>query len=784
MKSIVQLATIFLMLATGTVQGQNLTQTIKGRVVDKVSQNTLPGASVMIMGSHPLIATVSDSEGNFRLEKVPIGRYSIQISFIGYTPVTIPEVSVNSAKEVVLAVEMAESVNKLSEVVVKSHINKDKPLNSMASVSARSFNVEETRRYAGGMDDPARLVTAFAGVTAGGNNQDNAIVIRGNAPKTVLWRVEGVDIANPNHFSGGNVAGGGFVTTISSQMLANSDFYTGAFPAEYGNALSGVFDIKLRSGNNDKHEKTIQVGMMGIDLSAEGPFKKDGKASYLFNYRYSTFGLLSNLGLMPTDQSPIYQDLSFKLNFPTKKAGVFSIWGIGGIDNLSDKEESDSTKWETDYDRVKNNWSESFGAIGFNNKYSVNSKTFVNTSIVATGNVKRLAQQRLNDELTLQNDMNLRSNTGKVSLNSFVNYKFGSRLNTRTGFHLNRLFYKYKLSGTENENPDTYQNFADESGNSYHIQAYTEIKYNLSEVFSINAGIQGEYFALSQKYTVDPRISFTWDFAANQSVSIGYGKHSQLEDLNVYFIRTLTNGQIHYPNKNLDFAHAHHIVLAYNYRINEELRLKIEPYFQYLYNVPGIADSTFSMINFKQDLTFQSGLTNNSAGRNIGIDFTLEHFLKNNFYYLLTASVFDSRYKADDNVWRNTRYNKKFVANFLVGKEFKTGKNNLLGINVRGVVAGGEYYTQLNEKASLAAKYPIYDERNAFSKKDKMSKFVNLSVTFRINKAKYSGIWSLQLNNLLGEKQYDKYEYNYKQKAFVRATNVYQLPSISYKLEF
>jgi len=775
---------VFLMLVAGTIQAQNLTQTIKGRVVDKVSQNSLAGATAMIMGTNPLLAAVTDSAGNFRLVKVPLGRYTIQISFIGYTPVTIPEVLVNSGKEVVLTVEMPESVYNLSEVVVKSHINKDKPLNSMASVSARSFNVEETRRYAGGMDDPARLVTAFAGVTAGGNNQDNAIVIRGNAPKTVLWRIEGVDISNPNHFSGGNVAGGGFATTISSQMLANSDFYTGAFPAEYGNALSGVFDIKLRTGNNEKHEKTIQVGMMGIDLSAEGPFKKDGKASYLFNYRYSTFGLLSNLGLMPTDQSPIYQDLSFKLNFPTKRAGVFSVWGIGGIDNISDKEESDSTKWETDYDRIKNNWDESFGAIGLNNKYLVNTKTFVNTSIVGTGNVKKLTQQRLDDELVLQNDMNLRSNTGKISLNVFVNYKFSPRLNTRTGFILNALFYKYNLSGTENENPDTYQNYADESGNSYHLQAYTEMKYHLSDAFSINCGVHAGYFALSQKYTIDPRVSLNWDFSGNQSLSIGYGKHSQLEDLNIYFIRTRENGQTQYLNKNLDFAHAHHIVLGYNYRINESLRLKIEPYFQYLYNVPGIADSTFSMINFKQNLTFQSKLENNSVGRNIGVDFTLEHFLKNNFYYLLTASVFDSKYKADDNVWRNTRYNKKIVANFLAGKEFITGKNNLLGVNVRGVVSGGEYYSPLNEEASLAAKYPIYDEKNAFSKKDKMSKFVNLSVTYRINKAKYSSIWALQLNNVLGETQYGKYEYDYKKKAFVRGAKVYQLPLISYKLEF
>lgn len=768
------------------VQGQSLNQTIKGRVMDKVSQTSLPGATVAIAESNPILATITDVDGYFRLENIPLGRYNIEIRFVGYTPITIPEVLVGSGKEVVLNVEMVESVIKLDEVVVKAHVHKDRPLNSMASISARSFNVEETRRYAGGMDDPARLATAFAGVAAGGNNQDNAIVVRGNAPKTVLWRVEGVDIVNPNHFSGGNVAGGGFTSIISSQMLANSDFFTGAFPAEYGNALSGVFDIKLRTGNNEKREGTIQVGMLGLDFSAEGPFSKGGKSSYLFNYRYSTFGLLSNLGAMPTEQTPIYQDLSFKLVFPTKKAGVFSLWGMGGIDNISDNEEVDSTKWVTDYDRVKNNWDEMFGAVGVNNKYSVNPKTLISTSIVATGNFKELTQQRLDDALVLQNDIDLSIKTGKISLNTFVNHKFNARLNTRIGLNLNSLHYNYNLSGTENENPEAYRNYADESGRSLHVQAYVETKYSLSNAVSVNGGVQAEYFALTNRLAIDPRVSVNWDFSTRQSLTVGYGKHSQLEDLNIYFTKGEVGGQTQYLNNKLDFAHAHHFVLGYNYRINDNMRLKVEPYFQCLYNVPGIADSSFSMINFKQDLTFQSKLENNSVGRNVGVDLTLERFLKNNFYYLITASVFESKYKADDNQWRDTRYNKNFVVNFLVGKEFAVGKskNNLLGVNLRGVISGGEHYSPIDQAASIAAKRPIYDEYKAFSKQDRISKFVNLSVSYRVNKAKYSSVWALQLNNVLGEPQYDKYEYNYNEKSFVRASKVYMLPLISYKIEF
>lgn len=769
-----------------TLHAQNLKQIIKGTVLEKVTQTPLSGAAVVLKGVEPNVMTTSDVDGHFRLDQVPVGRYEVEIRYLGFKTITIPEVLVSSAKEVFLNVEMQESIGSLKEVVIQSHVDKGVPLNSMAMISARSFNVEETRRYAGGMDDPARLVSAFAGVSAGGNNQDNAIVIRGNAPKSVLWRIEGVDVPNPSHFSGGNVAGGGFVTAISSQMLGNSDFYTGAFPAEYGNALGGVFDIKLRTGNNEKHEQTIQAGMMGIDVSAEGPLAKTGKASYLFNYRYSTFGLLSKLGLMPTEQTPVYQDLSFKLVLPTKKMGVFSLWGLGGIDQINDKAGFDSTLWETDYDRVKNNWDESFGAVGLSNNYLIGSKTIIRSSLAATTTSKDMTQQRLDDNLVFQNDMGILNKNGKITLNMVMNHKFSSRLNLRAGINQQMLLYSYNLNGTENKIPGTYKNYADDAGHSFNSQVYTQAKYDLSQAFSLSGGLHIDYFDLNKVFTVDPRFALNWNPAPRHSISLGYGKHSQLEELNIYFIKSRQSGQDNYSNKKLDFSHAHHLVLGYNFQVNESLRLKVEPYFQYLFDVPGIANSSFSMINFKQDLTFQSTLENNSSGRNVGLDVTLERFLKNNFYYLVTASLFDSKYKADDGIWRNTRYNKKCVMNFLVGKEFEVGKqgNNLLGVNLRGLVSGGDYATPLNQLASDMAKRPIYDENKAFSQKGGWSKFLNFSITYRVNKVGHSSVFAFQLNNVLGEEQFGDYEFNYAKNACVRTAQVYRLPLISYKIEF
>ncbi|MBN2520858.1 MAG: carboxypeptidase-like regulatory domain-containing protein, partial [Bacteroidales bacterium] len=396
----IKLLLLFLVIFKGAVLAQNLSQTIKGKIVDKESQITLPGANVVILGTNPLLGCVSDMEGNFRIENVPVGRYNIQVSYMGYEPVTIPEILVGSGKEVVINIEMKELVTQMDEIVVKANIRKDRPQNSMATISARSFTVEETRRYAGGLDDPARMASAFAGVTTG-NIQDNAIVIRGNSPKGVAWRLEGIDIPNPNHFLGGNIAGGGLVNVISGQLLSNSDFYTGAFPAEYGNALAGVFDIKLRTGNTEKREYAFQAGMLGIDFAAEGPFSKRNNASYLFNYRYSTFGLMVDLGFIPSEQIPRYQDLSFKLNFPTYKAGIFSLWGTGAIDYNHQPVDDDSTSWETSWDRNTYEWNVKMGAIGLNHKYIMGEKTYLNTSLVGSGNLNSMDMQRMDNNLEL-----------------------------------------------------------------------------------------------------------------------------------------------------------------------------------------------------------------------------------------------------------------------------------------------------------------------------------------------------------------------------------------------
>ena len=357
----------------------SLSQVIRGTIVDSETELPLAYASVAIITTDPLIGAVTNEEGEFRLEKVPIGRHDIKISYVGYGTQIIPELMVTTGKEIVLTLKMKEVVAEMEEVRIKPQIRKDKALNGMSTVSARTFSVEEARRYAGGFDDPGRLAASFAGITTE-NSRDNTIIIRGNSPKGLLWRLEGVEISNPNHFANLQTYGGGGITAISALVMGNSDFFTGAFPAEYGNAMSGVFDIKLRTGNNEKHEHAFQIGTMGVDISSEGPLQKNSKASYLFNYRYSTMGLLKEI--FPEDLKsfiPVYQDLCFKIHMPIKKAGVFSVWGLASTDRNDFPAIEDTASWEISMDRMDSKSSQGMGALGLNHRYIIGKKTWINT---------------------------------------------------------------------------------------------------------------------------------------------------------------------------------------------------------------------------------------------------------------------------------------------------------------------------------------------------------------------------------------------------------------------
>jgi hypothetical protein len=782
--SLVVLSLTCLLFSAGNIGfAQEIAQTVKGTIVDLDSQVPLPGATIVILDSDPLTGVSTDENGYFRLENVPLGRYNMLASCMGYEPYLVRELLIGSGKEVVLSIGLKESVIGLEEVVVTGTKDRKEPLNSMAIISSRQINMEEARRFAGGFDDPAHLASSYAGVAE--NMNSNGIVIRGNAPKGLLWRLEGLEIANPSHFANMTSFGGGGITALSSQMLASSDFYTGAFPAEFGNALSGAFDIRLRSGNRDKREHVFQASILGFDLSSEGPFKKGKGSTYLFNYRYSLFSLLEPI--LPENAGLIkYQDFSFKTDLPTKKLGVFSIWGIGSSDYSGSKVSLEPEDWEYEQDQLEGVGRTFMGALGVTNKVIVGKNTLVNSSLALSGSGLTWDYQKMDTLKQLHPYQNIEDYSWKYSLASYLNHKFNAGHTNRTGITLHLLNYDILMQEAPVQG-DLLITAVNDNGSSELLHAFSQSRFDLSEKITLNAGFHVQFFTLNSSLSVEPRLGARWRFAPGQSLSFGYGLHSRLELLFMYLNQQKDSNGITMPNIDLGFTRANHFVLGYDLSVSKQVQFRAELFYQYLFDVPVEEKTSYSLLNVDQEWFINRKLVNKGTGENMGIDLTLERFMSGGFYYLVTTSVFSSTYSGGDGVKRSSRYDKGLVMNFLGGKEWNVGKGqkyNTLGLNGKFSIIGGDRISPVDEAATFDAKEVIYNELLAFEERKPNVFYLHFTLNYRVNKPKHAGIWSLQVLNVLGSPEFFGYKYNVKYNTINKDQQTIVFPNISYKIEF
>ena len=766
----------------GQKEGRILTQSVRGRVIDAASGYPVAYASVYLMGQTE-VGGVTDSLGRFVIKNVPIGRHDIQASFVGYEPTIFREILVTSSKEVYLTIPLKESIKELDEVMVRPQLNKEQPLNKMVTTGARMLSVEEASRYAGGMDDPARLVSSFAGISP--SMSTNGISIHGNAPHLLQWKLEDVEIPNPNHFADLSILGGGILSGLSSLVLGNSDFFTGAFPAEYDNAVSGVFDMKLRNGNNQKIENTFQIGLLGIDFASEGPLTRKHNSSYIFNYRYSTTGLLGNIGAVDIDGTLDYQDLNFKLSLPTRKAGVFSIWGTALIDKSKGDFEENTDKWESIGDMMKSSTEQYMGAGGISHRYFFNNETQLKTTLAVTyfkhEGTMTSYDWNLNSAPFL--DLN-RSNTNLI-FTTAITRKFSAKFTSKTGITYTKMYYDMDMNLAPHQ-MHPMELISQGKGNTDLISGYTNSSIGISEQVTLNVGVNARVLTLNNSWTLEPRAGIKWQFSPKSSFALAYGLHSRMEKMDVYFVKTQGTGD-RSVNKDLGFTRAHHVMLSYGFKISDNMNMKIEPYFQQLYDVPVIADSSYSVLN-RRDFYVENALVNRGKGRNIGVDITLERYLNKGLYYMVTASIFDSKYYGGDRKWRNTLYNRNFIINVLGGKEWMVGrdKQNMFSVNFKITLQGGDRYAPVDEVATLLDpdREVQYDETKAFSKQFSPMFITNFSVGYKINRKKVSHEFSIKSLNTTGCEEYYGHEYNFKTDKIKPIRGATSLPNVSYKLEF
>ena len=771
-------------------QNKDNKQNIRGVVRDKLSQSTIPGAIVQILDSVKKKATQTDAKGNYVLANVTPGRYEIKISFMGYKDVIVPNVVVASGKETILDIPMEEEIKLLNEVVIRDN-SKDKTINSLSTISSRMFSMEEVNRYAGGRSDPARLAANFAGVNAPDDSR-NDIVIRGNSPVGVLWRIDGMDVTNPNHFASIGTTGGA-VSALNPNMLKSSDFLTSAFPAEYGNATAGVFDLSFRNGNTQKRETSVQLGLItGIEAMTEGPISKKNGASYLVGYRYSLAGIAQAVGInIGTQSTPTYQDLSFNITCGDTKAGRFTLFGIlaGSPIAIESAKPTSGTMYGNGN---KVDFNSKIGIGGIKYFKQINSKSFITSTLGI--NYSRSYQLNYafdSSGISYSKEDNKTSKTGYEFITNY-NLKMNSRLFLKIGVQAEYMNL-YLFDRDRRRETDDWTQIWDYNSYTTLAQAYAHLKYNISKRITMNIGVHAQEFFLNNSYAVEPRFGLKYEINNKNSLSFGYGLHSQMQPLNVYFLQTSNaDGSYNYTNKKLDFTKSHHFVLGYDLQPFKDWRLKLEVYYQYLYDVPvNTYSSSYSMLNtgasFKTDL--EDSLTNGGSGQNYGAELTLEKFFSRGYYGLFTASVYQSKYTASDGLERNTAFNGRYVFNLLAGKEFKLGqaKRNAITTDLKATYAGGRYYTPIDLDASDMLHHEVLKgDDYAFSSHYPNYFRLDFKLGFTLNskRKKLSQSFSLDLQNITNNKNVFSQSYDDRRRVINTTYQLGFFPNFIYKIQF
>jgi len=751
---------LFLCLGFSSLAGPNekeIVQNIKGRVLDEQSQTPLPGVNVVVEINNETFGASTDFDGYYKIEAVPTGRIDVQFTFIGYETVTLRNIELLGSKELILNTNLRESTEKLDEVVITAKEEKTRTKNERVNVSGRTFSIEETKRFAGANNDVSRMASNFAGVQRA-NDATNDIVIRGNSPFGLIWRLEGLDIPNPNHF-GGFGATGGPVSMLNNNVLANSDFLTGAFPSDYGDGISGVFDLSMRNGNYEKHEFLGQIGFNGLEFGAEGPINKEKRSSYLINYRYSTLGVMAAMGIdFGTGTAiPEYQDLNLKLNFPSRKIGniqIFALGGVSAIDFLdSESDEEESGGFYSDNEDLRNRVNT--GVIGASHQYFYSPKTYSKVSFAFTGIQNKVLIDTFNVDgsiISPQYRQNFQRST--LQVNALVNHKFNVNHVVRAGAYITRRNYDL-LDSSYSYRRSEFINLRDLQGNNMLYQPYANWQYRINDEWEMNTGLHAVITPENEQYSIEPRWGMSYRLNPKSSINLGYGLHSQLpNEILQYSQEILPDGSIFQPNLDLAYTKSHHFVAGYQRAFSRTWNFKAEAYYQNIYDATvDVRSNSYSSLNSGSfDFNIPDSAQSTGRGYNYGFDLTVEKFMDKGFYFLSTLSLFESQYRASDGIWRNTAFNGNYVWNVVSGKEFvlssaKAKSRHTLTVDGKLTLAGGQRYTPILLEESRLAGEGIFDRDNAFSEQYDPYFRADIRIGYKIAGSKITQEWAVDIQN-------------------------------------
>lgn len=787
---------LILWLAVYALSAQKIfTETVRGKVESASPDSEIINAAIYVRNSDPAIGAVTNNDSEFSI-KVPVGRQTLQVSCVGFQSKEI-DILVNTGREVVLTIVLEPANIELGDVEIVARRDKSKPINSLSFSGARSFSTEETFRFAGSLGDPARMVRTFAGVIPV-NDSRNDIVVRGNSPLGVQYILDGIEIANPNHFNAGVGMTGGQITLLNTNLLTNSDFHLSAWPAPYGNALAGIFDLTMRRGNNKKHEFWGQMGYNGIEAGGEGYFSKNSTSSYLVSYRYSIPDLMQKMGLY-TGILPRYQDFTFKTDFDLNDKNHLSVLGLWGTSNINFKMLEVAEK-EINFDK---------DAMTYDQRVEINSIAYI---LGATHTVNFSPKTELKSTASfVRNDTRMPTDTisviqpnaewrvlwhenaieNKYSAYTQLTHRFSyySRLIAGAKYDLYDVVYLEKIG--DNDYPDGVRTVTDERGKMSLLRAYAQYHHTLSPKLALTGGVFGMYFTLNGSTAVEPRGGIRYMPAVGHTLAFAGGLYSQLQPRSFYFIKTPTPEGIVYSNKNLDFSRSAQINASYNWIFAPNWNAKIEGYFQHLYSIPVINDPNeyYTMLEAggagENFIMREENLVNKGTGQNYGAELTVEKFFSNNYYLLFNTTLYRSTFTNGFNNKRwSTLFDGKYLVNLAGGYEQPLSKEWTLFADLKGSMAGGTRYTPVLLEETKQKNKLVYDKERINSLKVRDYFRIDLRIGYRKNHKRFTDEFAIDFQNLTNERNIYSIFYNLNTEKYDEIRLQGFMPMVTYRVNF
>lgn len=749
---------LYWLICLAPLLGFSQNTTLRGTITDADNGQPLIGANITV--TTLARGMVTDSLGRFRFTNLNPGRYTVEVSYLGYQQLELKEILLTSGKEMILDISLQEAPTSLTAITVKGNRG------TANSPNLYTLTQEETLRYPATFFDPGRLATAYPGV-AGSNDQANHLIIRGQAPGGMHWRLEGLEIVNPNHtpnagtFSDRTTVNGGGVNAISAQLLSETQFYLGTFPAGLGNATAGLLDMRLRSGNNERAEHTIQAGVIGVDLATEGPIGKQG-ASYLVNYRYSFTGLLSDLGVPLGDEDIRFQDLSFNVNIPGKNNGRLKLFGLFGQSSNYFERPTDTSAWDTDkYLYRFIDFDARFGVAGFHyTRPRGNKGQWTLAGAWSAIGTDRLAQA---EDIRVQ------------EIDDFEQEKISLRINHRWKLlpfgSLDLGIEALNLSqAVERQFPFGSADSGQRSTDGLTLSPYFDWQYQIKKV-KAQLGYRASIYTnwLDEQIYSEPRLTISYLASKQSTIGINYSQATQAPSPYVQALR---------PRQVQQFS------LFWTQRLRPDLQLSVQAYRQHLRQISG----TGTRSTLHQLGTFNIDTEETSRGRNQGVELGLQRFASGDWWYQLSASIFRAEYEDEAGDWQLGRFATDYNLAVTLGKEWN-GKDRhqrptIFGANFAVRTQGGQRALPIDLVASQAARTTIFDYSKGFTEQLPAYFRVDFRMYYQTNRPKWNSMLSLDIQNVSGQENVAHNYYDRLLNAINERVQLEFIPVISYRVNF